>query len=200
MSEAQTVTAADPSPAGAPPQRSVGSSARLWFLFAAALALVALLAPRGDGTSTVPGGFLLDATGRPTTLGNHLSPITLIHFWATWCPPCITEIPALNRLADDYTGRAGFQIMMVAVDDDPAKSGPFVGNRGFAVLQDPQWDIAHRFGTRKLPETYVVVHGKRLERLKFVGAQNWDDPEIRAQLESIMDQVAEGKSAKEIEL
>ena len=48
------------------------------------------------------------------------------------------------------------------------------------VLFDPQWEVAHRYGTDKLPETYLVVNGRVVR--KFVGMTNWDDPAVRAEL------------------
>lgn len=188
-------TTATPSPA----ENGLGVQARVMFLVILVLALSALFWPRGDGTSLAPAGFLLDASGRPTTLGDHMTPVVLLHFWATWCPPCITEIPALERLADDFAGRPGFQIMMVAVDDELEKVRPFVGHqRAFSVLYDPQWEVAHRYGTRKLPETYVIVNGRKIEKLKFVGATNWDDPEIRATLAAVVESVDSGQEMEDI--
>ena len=182
-----------------PIQPSVAKQARLFFLGIAVLVLTAVFFPRGDGTSTAPAGFLLDATGRPTTIGNHFTPVSLLHFWATWCPPCITEIPALERLSRDFAGQPGFQIMMVAVDDDPQKVSPFVGrNRSFSVLFDPQWEVSHRYGTRKLPETYVVIRGRTVKALKFVGATNWDDPRIRAALQEIIRKVEAGDELQDV--
>src|SRR5215470_17219667 len=65
--------------------------------------------PRGTasagGADPAPanqGGFLLDAQGRAATLGARLAPVTLLHFWATWCPPCVTEAPSLARLSRDF--------------------------------------------------------------------------------------------------
>ena len=196
---ATTTTANDVPALTSPDERNLGRQARGMFLIILTLALLAMVWPRGDGTSLAPAGFLLDSSGRPTKLGDHMTPVVLLHFWATWCPPCITEIPALERLANDFGGRPGFQIMMVAVDDELEKVRPFVGNqRAFSVLYDPQWEVSHRYGTRKLPETYVIVKGRKIEKLKFVGATNWDDPEIRATLSTIIDKVAAGEEMEEI--
>ncbi|MCB1054914.1 MAG: TlpA family protein disulfide reductase [Acidobacteria bacterium] len=171
---------------------------RAIFVFALALGLLTVFYPRGNGTSLAPGGFLLDATGRPTTLGDHLTPVVLLHFWATWCPPCITEIPALERLAADFAGKPGFQVVMVAVDDELSKVQPFVGQQAFGVLYDPEWQVAHRYGTRKLPETHVLVNNQKIDSLRFIGATDWDNPEIRATLEQIIDRVAAGDELSEI--
>ncbi|HEX6199479.1 MAG TPA: TlpA disulfide reductase family protein [Thermoanaerobaculia bacterium] len=144
----------------------------------AAAALAVVLWPRGDGTREAPGGFLIDAGGRPVPVGSRMAPVTLMHFWATWCPPCITEVPSLNRLADDFGGYSGdFTLLMVSVADDMERVESFVGDRLSSVLYDPSWEVTHRYGTRKLPETYLVVEGEVVER--WIGAQDWDDPEIR---------------------
>ncbi len=195
-----TSTTADTVSAPADPDsRSLGLQARVIFLIVLTLASMAIFWPRGDGTSLAPAGFLLDASGRPTKLGDHMTPVVLLHFWATWCPPCVTEIPALQRLATDFGGRPGFQIMMVAVDDELEKVRPFVGNqRAFSVLYDPQWEVSHRYGTRKLPETYVIVRGRKIEKLKFIGATNWDDPKIRAALSTVIEMVDAGEEMEQI--
>ena len=159
----------------------LGWPARLGLAALALCALAALFWPRGDGTFKEPGGFLYDSTGRAATLGPRLAPVTLVHFWATWCPPCIEEIPALQRLARDLGGRHDFAILMVAVSDSADKVRSFLGpGAADAVLFDPKWEVANRYGTSKLPETYLIVGGQVVR--KFVGMTNWDDPQLRAEI------------------
>lgn len=147
----------------------------------AAAALAVLFWPHGDGTRQAPGGFVIDAGGRPIPVGSRMAPVTLVHFWATWCPPCMTEIPSLDRLSDDLGEyRGDFTILMVAVNDDMERVAGFVGDRISSVLYDPSWEVAHRYGTRKLPETYLVVKGDVVER--WIGAQDWNDPGIRRRI------------------
>ncbi|MFP3939498.1 MAG: TlpA family protein disulfide reductase [Acidobacteriota bacterium] len=153
-------------------------------ILVAALAVAALAVvfwPRGDGTREAPGGFLIDDNGRPIPVGSRMAPVTLVHFWATWCPPCMTEVPSLNRLAEDFAEyRGDFTLLMVSVADDMERVESFVGDRLSSVLYDPNWEVAHRYGTRKLPETYLVVHGQVEKR--WIGAQDWDDPDIRERI------------------
>jgi thiol-disulfide isomerase/thioredoxin len=149
---------------------------KLVILAVGVLAVGAVLWPRGTVEREAPGGFLVDAGGRPTPLGTRLAPATLLHFWATWCPPCVTEIPALQRLDRDL-GDPAFQVVMVAVADDPAKVRAFLGGRAEEALFDPRWEVAHRYGTRKLPESYLVVRGKVVE--KFTGSTDWSSAEVR---------------------
>ena len=146
----------------------------------AALALAALFWPRGATSFDEPGGFLLDGGGRPQTLAPRLAPVTLVHFWATWCPPCLTEIPALQRLIADFGDQPDFDLVMIAVDDTKEKAETFVGDRAAMMLYDPVWEVAHRYGTKKLPETYLVVEGRVIE--KWEETVDWDDPRIRNRL------------------
>lgn len=159
----------------------LGLPARLGLIALAVCALAALFWPRGDDTFKEPGGFLYDSAGRAATIGPRLAPVTLVHFWATWCPPCIEEIPALQRLARDFAGHHDFAILMVAVSDSEDKVRTFLGpGAADTVLFDPQWEVANRYGTDKLPETYLVVNGEVVR--KFVGMTNWDDPQLRAEV------------------
>lgn len=162
----------------------MGRQAKAVMAILVAAALAALFWPRGDGTFKEPGGFLYDASGRATTLGPRLAPVTLVHFWATWCPPCIEEIPALQRLARDFSAHEDFAIVMVAVQDTTEKVQSFLGPSADMALYDPKGDVANRYGTQKLPETYIVVGGDVVE--KFEGMTQWDSPEIRERLSSLL--------------
>jgi thiol-disulfide isomerase/thioredoxin len=166
-------------PAPAPPKR-LGLPARLGLAALAVCALSALFWPRGDKSFKEPGGFLYDPSGRAATIGPRLAPVTLVHFWATYCPPCIEEIPALQRLTRDFAGHQDFTVVMVAVSDSADKVRAFLGSGADMVLFDPQGEVAGRYGTQKLPETYLLVEGRVVR--KFIGNTNWDDPALRAEL------------------
>ena len=171
---------AAPAPTGA--VQGLGLQAKLLVAALVICALAALFWPRGGKTFKEPGGFLYDAGGRPAKLGPQLAPVSLVHFWATWCPPCIEEIPALQRLAKDFGPHDDFSVVMIAVADSTDKVTTFLGPGWDMVLFDPHWDVANRYGTDKLPETYLVVRGEVVE--KFVGMTNWDKQTIRERLAS----------------
>jgi thiol-disulfide isomerase/thioredoxin len=163
--------------AASKPPAVLGKQARIAVALLVVCALAALFWPKGIGTFKEPGGFLFDAEGRATTLGPKLESVSLVHFWATWCPPCRDEIPSLQRLARDFSNYDDFGIVMVAVADETQKAEVFLGNWGTMALYDPNWDVAKRYGTDKLPETYLVVGGEVVK--KFVGQTDWDNPELR---------------------
>lgn len=177
--EGPAVPTTPPPGAETPVRRTLQS--RLVLALAVGAALAALFWPRGDGSREIrPGGFLIDAAGRPQPLARELKPVTLLHFWATWCPPCITEIPSLVEYATTLRdGRVG--LVLVAVDDDPERARTFLGTAEFPLLYDPDWDVAHRFGTRQLPETHIVVEGRVVD--SFIGAADWRDPQVRARVQ-----------------
>ncbi|HEY7214002.1 MAG TPA: TlpA disulfide reductase family protein [Thermoanaerobaculia bacterium] len=185
-------TVANPGSIPAPPKR-LGLPARLGLAALAVCALAALFWPRGDKSFKEPGGFLYDSNGQPTTMGPRLAPVTLVHFWATWCPPCIQEVPALQRLTRDFSGHPEFNVLMVAVSDSSDKVRSFLGPGADMVLFDPRWDVANRYGTNKLPETYLVVDGQVVR--KFVGMTDWDDPTLRAELTARLRSRAPGTSS-----
>jgi thiol-disulfide isomerase/thioredoxin len=173
--------ASAPADTPSPGLGGLGRQARWIAAVITVMGLAVLVWPRGgDSTTAAPAGFLLDAGGRAATLGSRLAPVTLVHFWATWCPPCIEETPALDRLVRDFGGDRNFAVLRVAVADSSSRVEAFLGAGAPGVLYDPQWEVAHRYGTDQLPETYLVVGGRIVE--KFIGEVDWDDPAVRQKI------------------
>lgn len=97
----------------------------------------------------------------------------LIHFWATWCAPCEKELPDLVEFA--HKNKATIQVLLVAVNDKPEKVKSFI--QKFPKLQaafylDNAEVTSRKFGTLKLPETYLYNSKGQLIR-KLIGAQDW---------------------------
>ncbi len=108
-----------------------------------------------DGTSA----------GLPTTQRR-----TLVHFWATWCPPCRFELPGLLALSDD--GRV--DVVAIALDDDWADVDRFLDRRaGANVFLGNASEARSALGVHTLPVTFVVESGQI--RLRFDGARDWSD-------------------------
>jgi cytochrome c biogenesis protein CcmG, thiol:disulfide interchange protein DsbE len=202
MSEPSATTAADPTAGQA--AASKASRGQPWIVgLVAILTLVALFWPRSDERinfqasfrksrgGQAPPGMLVDSGGRPTPLASRTAPVTLVHFWSTWCPPCITEIPSILRMADAFAQDHHFSLVMIAVQDDVDKAQTFLGKRVTEALFDHDWKVAHSFGTEKLPETHLVVQGKLVE--SFIGATDWDDPDNRSTIQKALASVEENE-------
>ena len=164
----------------APPDPS-GRAVRWTAAAAVAAALVAVFWPRESSSGASPlSGFLVDEARRPVAVKDAVGETALVHFWASWCPPCRTELPELVAYARELGGTP-LRVLLVAVGDDPAAARRFLAADEIPLYLDPSWEVAHRFGTVKLPETHLVVAG-RIER-SFVGATRWSDPEVRRSLQ-----------------
>jgi peroxiredoxin len=102
--------------------------------------------------------------------------VVVLNFWATYCIPCIEEVPSLGEMQRQLP-----QVAVVAIssdEDDTAYRQFLTDNRlDFLTVRDGSGRIPKMYGTIKIPETYVIDRQGILRR-KFVSAQNWTSPEI----------------------
>lgn len=102
----------------------------------------------------------------------------LLHFWATWCPPCREELPALLALARDVPE---LRVIALSLDDDwTVVRAFFAGAVPPEVMRDPGNTLRQRYEVGALPDTYLLEGGGAL---RFAGARAWDTREARAALE-----------------
>jgi peroxiredoxin len=104
--------------------------------------------------------------------------VVVLHFWATWCPPCVEEAPGLEKFAEQMRLQ-GVAVMGVSVDQDVAALQTFAAQQhlSFPILRDPNQSVANRYGTFKFPETYIIDQDGRVAE-KLIGAVDWQDPRI----------------------
>ena len=125
---------------------------------------------------------LTDASGKKWSLRQLRGRPVLLNFWATWCAPCVEEIPSLENLArrssDDLT------VLAVSVDEDwETVKKFFPKGTGLSVLLDTSKEIPKKFGTEKYPETFLIDSQGRLTQM-FHQAR-WDGAEAALCLESL---------------
>jgi thiol-disulfide isomerase/thioredoxin len=137
--------------------------------------------------SAAPELPIYDREGRKVDLTKEKGRFLIVHFWATWCPPCVEEIPALSKFWDQYGKRDDLTLYAISVDkswkiiDGFAAKNP---NR-LPIYRDPDGKTAARFGSSQYPETYIVNKaGRVLYRVQ--GAMGWDDPEVRRRIEQLL--------------
>ena len=141
-----------------------------------------------DRIETPPPSELTATTldGIPWSLGDLRGRVVLIHFWAGWCPSCVTELPALNRLNEGMRGRP-FAMIGVDVGEPELRVRTLIRQLGirFPVLLDPDSAAFTRWQVRVLPTTYLLDVGGCL-RLLGTGPQDWDDTEVRQAINAMI--------------
>jgi len=170
-----------------------------WGVLAGALGVIVLFAMPSyrQGEASIAGktaqDFPLEIAGKPGHLTDLKGKVVILNFWATWCPPCVEETPALNRLQKYIASRNGV-ILGVAADEDPAAYEKFLHDQGvvFPTYRDPATKgnhspIAQQYGTAMYPETYIIDRRGKIAR-KFIGFQQWDSPDMLAYFDSVLGQ------------
>jgi peroxiredoxin len=124
-----------------------------------------------------PGFSLQTLEGKTVSLSDLRGKVVMVHFWATWCPPCVEEIPTLEQLSRSIKAK-DFEILAVSVDDGGADAvAQFIKKNGLSipVLLDPTRSIAKLYGTFKFPETYIIDR-QGVVRDKAIGPRDWMNP------------------------
>ncbi|MDB5492296.1 MAG: tlpA [Micavibrio sp.] len=134
----------------------------------------------GDRRGMLP-FTMIDAEGKETTLGQFKGRFVVLHFWATWCPPCIKELPKLKAFKSAKEGK-DLAVVMVSLDygAENDKIDKFMKKQGIDGLPsyrvpttDPAWDQLTAFG---LPGTFLIDK-KGQVLYKVVGDTEWSAPE-----------------------
>lgn len=109
--------------------------------------------------------------------------VVLLNFWASWCAPCIEELPSLMEL---HRRMPQVAIVTISMDEDADAYRRFIAKNHIDLLtvRDPSQKIQTMYGTVQIPETYVIDRQGMLRR-KFVSAQNWTSPEIMEYLSKL---------------
>ena len=115
--------------------------------------------------------------GNPVSLSDYRGKVVMVHFWATWCPPCVEEMPELELLYQTLKGE-GLEILAISADKgDGSAVSAFMKRNGLTlpVLLDPQASVSRSYGTFKLPETYIVDR-QGVVAYKAIGSREWTVP------------------------
>ena len=135
--------------------------------------------------------------GDTVSLSSFAGDVVVLNVWATWCRPCVIEMPALERLHQELRDD-GLRVVAVSVDAPPGVLGAFgeaggdvarfVDDHGltFTVLHDPSGDIQRRYQVNGLPTTFVIDRDGRI-RSKVMGAREWDEPPLADQIRQLVE-------------
>ncbi|MFZ0198472.1 MAG: TlpA disulfide reductase family protein [Candidatus Sulfotelmatobacter sp.] len=156
----------------------------LCFLSCAALSFI-LLSFSGCYSGTRPPrigsaapDFTVHDSDRTVTLSQLKGQVVVLNFWATWCPPCIEEMPSLVQMQQRMKAK-GVTVLAVSVDVDQDNYQRFLKDHNVNLLSVRDGDQKSNalYGTFKFPETYIIDR-KGVVRRKFIGAVDWTEPDV----------------------
>ena len=146
----------------------------------------------GVGDSA-PGFRVKTENGAVMTPTNFGGKVLILNFWASWCAPCVQEIPSLNQIQKMFASQ-GLVVLGVNVDSKEELYRNMLRRFQvtFQTVRDPQENINYRYGTYKVPESYIIDrNGKVLQKYAGLPDVNgewkvWTDPQIVSYVRSLL--------------
>jgi peroxiredoxin len=122
--------------------------------------------------------FTVRDSDHQVSLNQFRGQVVVLNFWATWCPPCMQELPSMMDMQNQLRSR-GVVVLGVSIDVDDDAYHRFLKQRGvnFVTVRDPEQKVAGIYGTSGWPESYIIDRQGVLRR-KVVGPINWGSPEV----------------------
>jgi peroxiredoxin len=136
--------------------------------------------------SKAPELSVRDAKGDVRRLDEYRGQAVVLNFWATWCEPCLSEMPSLEDLERKFSGRA-FKILAVNFAESEERVKAFLENYGIKleVLYDKDMGAAKRWNARILPASFVIDPEGRV-RYTVLGEADWTAPAIVSAIEKLV--------------
>lgn len=128
--------------------------------------------------------FAVSDGSHSVDLGKLRGNIVVLNFWATWCAPCIEELPSLVAMQKQLPQ---IKVLAISTDDDATAYSHFLATHsmgGLTTVRDGAQHSNALYGTFRYPETYVIDR-KGIIRRKFIGPQDWTSPEIESYLRKL---------------
>jgi thiol-disulfide isomerase/thioredoxin len=160
------------------------------------LALMAAVlgsAPAGAGNDLKPwpGGptpplSLRDLAGQPVNLADFKGKVVLVNFWATWCAPCIEEMPSMQRLQQKLA-LAGFEVLAVNYLEGEGRINDFLKKRPLklTILRDHDGSVRGGWDVRVFPTSFIIGADQRI-RYKVTGEVDWSSPTVESQIRELL--------------
>ena len=124
------------------------------------------------------GVLFKDETGNVINLSDLKGKVVFINFWATWCPPCIAEMPSINKLQEKFKDNKDFIVLMVDADNQPDKSIKFMTKRSYNLkVFTPASQIPTEFLGNALPTT-IILNKKGKTVFKHEGGADYTNQEF----------------------
>ena len=127
---------------------------------------------------------LTDLDGHPFDLKEVRGKVIFLNFWATWCGPCLKEMPYIQKLHHDYGHRVAF---MLATQEDTATVNAFLKKKRYElpIYFFEEEEVPEEIVSKSLPTTYIIGTSGKIA-LAETGAVNWNSEEIRSLLDRLL--------------
>ena len=125
-----------------------------------------------------PNFSLPDLDGKMVSLSDYRGKVVLLNIWATWCPPCVEEMPSMEKLYQELQGE-GLEILAVSIDESGAQEVlPFMQKHKLSLpaLTDTKGTIKSLYQTTGVPESFIIDKDGILVE-KVIGPRDWAVPE-----------------------
>lgn len=128
--------------------------------------------------------FTIHDGAKTISLDQYRGKVVVLNFWASWCPPCLEELPTLIQLQQQMPG---ITVLAVSFDQDADAYRQFITDHHMdklTTILDLSQKSNLAYGTTRPPETFVIDQQGNVRR-KFIGPQNWTNPEILNYLKNL---------------
>lgn len=136
----------------------------------------------------VPQFTLPDIDGEQHSFSDFDGQVVLVNFWATWCPPCVREMPSLERLHQKYENKE-FKVIAINQWENEDIIFEFTGRLTveptFLILLDRESRVSETFKVKGLPSTYLIDKKGRI-RYKAIGGREFDHPEVEKLIDQLL--------------
>ena len=139
--------------------------------------------------ATVPTELALESiSGKQGDLGQYRGKVVLLNYWATWCGPCVHEMPSIYKIYDKWKSK-GFDVIAVSMDSEPDSSGNFlkekIGEAPFVIFRGEDKPISQIFALEGLPLS-AIIDKNGIIRFLQLGEVDWNSVEMNHFIEGLM--------------
>ena len=137
--------------------------------------------------SPAPNFTFPDLTGKKVSLSDYKGRVVFLNIWATWCPPCVDEMPSMEKLYKKFKGDQ-FEILAVSIDGEGRKAVvPFMRrlNLTFPALLDRKGKIKNIYRVTGIPESFIIDKNGIIIK-KIIGPLDWSKPEVSRFFEELL--------------
>lgn len=130
---------------------------------------------------------LTDLRGEAKSLKETKGKVLFINLWATWCPPCVGEMPALQKMVDRFEGEENIEFMMIS-GEDPETIKKFIEKKGYTFpVYSTQFPTPSDLQSKSIPTSYLISKKGEIV-LREVGAMNWGGDKMEQIIRQMLDE------------